>query len=247
MSKLASSSLGPAQRQRVFGPLLIALLVEGLLLAAVGFWLTRHMGPAVQPAFGPIRLDLTKPPTLQPAPTAPPAAAAPAAPERASEAEPTPRPAQPVPDPPPPDVSADAPDEEMAPPSAAEDLSTMPLPNLALLPRDSNGPTGPEQPAPPHANGQMEQISEFIRKANEALRIAGHHLSTVRGIRLTGTVGIAVHYKDGKAWGAWITKSSGLAALDEATLDAASRAVWPPPPPGMEGRELVLPIAGTFN
>jgi hypothetical protein len=122
----------------------------------------------------------------------------------------------------------------------------MPLPNLALLPKDHTERDGPDQPAPRPANGQVDQMSEFIRKVNEALRAAGRHLNATRGIKFTGIVDIAVHYKDGRAWGPWIVKSSGFPELDQATLEAATMASWPPPPPDLAGRELVLPVNGSF-
>jgi hypothetical protein len=35
-------------------------------------------------------------------------------------------------------------------------------------------------------------------------------------------------------------------ALDQAVLDGARHALWPPAPPELEGREIVVPIMGSF-
>jgi periplasmic protein TonB len=245
------SSFARGAARRIWTPLAIAFLVEALLLVPCGFWLARRAAlptVPVAPAFGPLRLTLRRPPTPEAAATAPPAPTQSAAPKETSpapeaRAEEVPKLVQPD------QAPAPAPRRKLAhhqPPPPKLVAPEEDLPNLALLPHGNPAPPGPKRPAPPLSNGQLIRISEFNREVNEALHAAAHDLTTERGIKMTGRVEIAVHYRDGKAWGAWIVRSSGLPALDQAVLDGVARAVWPPPPPGLEGRELIIPILGSF-
>lgn len=200
----------------------------------------------VKPAFGPVRLDLTKLPTPEPAATDPAAAAGAVSspPERDAKPEPKAAEAKPTPHPAPDRSPAGEP--KLVSPSK---LASFDLPDLSKLPpQDNPANVGPKQAAPPMSNGQAIRMSEFFRQVNAALRAAMVYPDQARsmGMKLAGRVQIAVHYRDGKAWSPRIMKSSGIPVLDQAVLDAVARTTWPPPPPGLEGREIVLPVLGSF-
>jgi protein TonB len=122
----------------------------------------------------------------------------------------------------------------------------MPRPDLSLLPHDDAAHRGPQQAAPRQANGQADEVNQFFQKLNAALSAAALYPQAARSMKLSRKVRIAVHYCDGKAWGPQILQSSGFPVLDQAFLDRLARAAWPPPPPGFEGRELILPTVGSF-
>jgi len=199
-----------------------------------------------RPAFGPIQLDLTKLPTREPAPQAPESGAPPDVIEKSA-----PAPAEPA-EPAAAETTDRVPEalEPEAPParrvSRTAKYDSPPLPDRSLLPHDMAAHLGPPQAAPPKANGLLLRTSEFSRQLNEALRVAAQQLKTDRLIKSNGQVEIAIHYRDGKVWGPWVLRSSGISALDQVMLDGVARANFPPPPPGFEGRELVIPILGSF-
>jgi periplasmic protein TonB len=243
-----SSFLPAASRRRIWGPMLVAFAVEALILAVVVFWLAKHSAPPTPSSqFAPIRLDITKPPTPDPAPTAP--------------AKPTPEMAKPTPKQPTQERTA-ATTPSHTPPQVASQPSPAPLPDTSpqtapnpsssassdftLSPPQVSAAAGPPLPAPPKGNGQVIDISEFQRQINTALHEAAHKMNVLRGIKMIGQVQLVVHYRDGKAWDPRILKSSGFPMLDHAVTDAVAEAEWPPPPRGLEGREIIIPIAGSF-
>ncbi|MBY6239690.1 energy transducer TonB [Methylosinus sp. Sm6] len=239
-----------AQWRGTFGAAVIALLAEAALLIAAALWLTRHSSaPVADQSFGPIQLDLTTLPTPEPPPQEP------EQPSGASASEPAPTPDASSPPPEPPseeptvprsDLPAkEAPSPPVAPRRYVRDLPPAPLPDLSLLPR-RQAAVGLSRPAPPNANGDAAQLTEFVERLNAALRSASVYPKEARGLKLTGRVLVRVHYRDGKVWDPSIIRSSGFAVLDKAVLEGVVRAVWPPPPRGYEGRELVVPINGAF-
>ncbi|HVJ52720.1 MAG TPA: hypothetical protein VM689_09675 [Aliidongia sp.] len=249
----AGSSFVPVvPRRRIWVPMLAAFAVEALIAAAILLWLAQRPPlPAASPQFGPIRLDLTKLPTLEPAATAPPssAAASEAAPAKPvpEAVKPVPETAKPAPEQPMREFTPAArPDHRPPPPHAAPKPPPLPLPDLSLLPAEEAAAAGPLRPAPPKGNGQAIDVSEFMRQVDETLHKAAHDMNVLRGIKLTGRVVLAVHYRDRRAWDPKILKSSGFPILDKAVADAVALAVWPPPPPGLEGREIIIPITGWF-
>ncbi|ATQ70099.1 MULTISPECIES: energy transducer TonB [Methylosinus] len=237
-----------AQWRGTFGAAAMALLAEAALLVAAALWLTSHpSASAIDQSFGPIQLDLTRLPTPEPPPQEP------DPPAGGSASEPTPDASSPESAPPgeEPTVplsdrpSRETPSQPVAPRRYVRDLPPAPLPDLSRLPR-RQAAVGPSRRAPPNANGDATQLTEFIERLNDALRSASIYPKEARGVRLTGRVLVRVHYRDGKVWDAAITRSSGFAVLDKAVLEGVVRAVWPPPPPGFEGRELIVPINGSF-
>jgi periplasmic protein TonB len=233
----------------VWGPLLAAMITEVLILVCAALWLTSRpsASPPINPAWGPMQLDITKPATPELAPAMPPLPANPAESEQAPRDNPPPEEAPPQDTP---DMAPQTPPEETTSPAISralpDDPAPMPLPDMSLLPRDDTAPVGPRQPAPRNANGQTDKLSQFLQELNVALRDASHYPDSARGMRLSGRVSIVVHYRDGKAWGPRIVQSSGFPALDQAVIEGVTRAIWPPPPPGFEGREIDVPIMGSF-
>lgn len=247
----AAPSFVPAvSRGRIWAPMLMAFAVEALILAIVVFWLAKHSSPpAAGPQFAPIRLDITKPPTPEPAPTAParptpemtkPAPKQPTQ-ERTTATPPSRTPPQVAPQPQPSPVPS--PD---TPPQTAPNPSSSASPDFTLSPSEVSAAAGPPLPAPPKGNGQVIDISVFQRQINTALHEAAHKMNVLRGIKMIGQVELVVHYRDGKAWDPRIIKSSGFPMLDHAVTDAVAEAEWPSPPRGLEGREIIIPIAGSF-
>jgi hypothetical protein len=237
-----------ARKHRVWGPLLVAFAVEALILAVVVFWLVRHAPPpTANPLLAPLRLDLTRPPTLDAARTAPPVSAPPAAAEQAEPAPPEAA-SKPAPDLPRERTPAEAPSHKIMHPQTAPKTAALPLPDLSLLPRDDGAAAGAPQLARQGNNGQISQTSEFYRQLNVIFNAAARNLRASRGIETTGQAVIVVHYRDGKAWGAMLVRSSGFSAVDQNILDIISRIqTWPPPPPGYEGQEIMLPISGSIG
>lgn len=232
-------------RPRIWVPMLLAFAVEALILAVSVLWLARHPPPpAVSPQFGPIRLDLTKLPTPEPAPTGPQASAAAKSPV---PTKPAPETAKPVPKQPTRErTTALTPSREPSPPQSTPDSSPASSSDFSLSPSVDSAAAGPPLPAPPKGNGQAIDVSEFMRQVNAALHKAAHNINMMRGIKLVGRVVIAIHYRDGKAWDPRILKSSGFPTLDQSVAEATTQAKWPPPPPGLEGREIVIPVSGFF-
>lgn len=223
-----------------FGAVLMAMLAEALLLLGVAVWLTRQLSaPPVAPSFGPLQLDLAEPPTPEPPPFEE-ILADPASEPAPADREPSPREPEPEPEP----DSSEASSRPVTRLSSPRAPAPMPLPDTSALPRRGN--VGPSRPAPPEANGQARRINEFVERLNAALRSASRYPEEARGMKLSGRVHISVHYRDGRVWAPSILRSSGFPILDRAVLEGVVRAEWPPPPPGLEGREIVVPITGSF-
>jgi len=246
---LPATLIRPAPTRGVWAPLLVAIVTEVLILAGAALWLRElpSVSLPVSPIWGPLQLDITKPATPEPAPAAPPAPAEPPKAEQApkDDSPPEAAPPQDTPDRAPPAPSAEAPSQARSRAVPAE-AAPMPLPDLSLLPRDDAHHVGPRQPAPRNANGQFDRISQFVQQLNAALRDASRYPESARGIKLSGRVHIVMRYRDGKAWGPRIVQSSGFPVLDQAVIDGVTHAIWPPPPPGLEGREFDVPIMGSF-
>lgn len=246
---LPAMPIRPAPTRGVWGPLLAAVITEVLILAGAALWLAGRpsASPPISPVWGPLQLDISKPATPEPAPAAPPSPSEPAKSEQVAKDN---QPAEEAPPQDTRDMAPQAPPDETPSQAIARVLpaepAPMPLPDLSLLPRDDAAHVGPRQPAPPHANGQVDRLSQFIQALNAALRDASHYPDSARGMKLSGRVYIVMHYRDGKAWGPRIVQSSGFPALDRAVIDGVTRAIWPPPPPGLEGREIEVPIMGSF-
>ncbi|MDR3465279.1 MAG: hypothetical protein P4M07_04975 [Xanthobacteraceae bacterium] len=233
--------------RRIWGALVVAAAVELLLFAPAILWLAGHDSPPpVQSAWGPVQLDLSKLPTPEAAAAAPPAPAPPAEPEAAQQPAPAPDPIDTSPGQLADRAPVETPSRSVPPTHYVTAPAPLPLPDLSLLPHDATTHIGPQQAAPPLANGRVPEPDDFSRKLNEALREASRKLNSSRGIKLTGRVLIVMHYRDGKAWGPQVLRSSGFAELDQAAIDGVAQAKWPPAPHGLEGRELVIPIMGSF-
>jgi hypothetical protein len=150
----------------VWGVFAVAFVVEAMLLGGGALLFGGRLASVpVRPALGPVKLDLSKLPTPQPAPTAPPAAAPP-------EAQDTPQDQPPNnPDPPAPEAPEQEPrqslEESTTPPAyqlPRDDADKMPLPDMSLLPPLDGAHRGPNQPAPPLSNGQADRVSQFYEQ-----------------------------------------------------------------------------------
>ncbi|HTQ71254.1 MAG TPA: TonB family protein [Acidocella sp.] len=224
--------------------LLLELGALGLLLPAMSHKET----PATTPA--PVKLSIVAPaPTPTPTPPTP-------TPEPPKPVTPPPPPAQPPlpmapPMPPPPPRPAAhhvthravAPRPKITPPPAP----AQPQPQAQAQPQQPVAQKPPPPAAPPApSGGQVDAFSAAIKSALQA------HANQVypRSAQLaheTGEPVLTFTYLNGAVTGITLTRSSGFPLLDEAALEDARIAAYPPPPAGFQGRTYHITVAVTFE
>ncbi|HTH60575.1 MAG TPA: TonB family protein [Paraburkholderia sp.] len=225
----------------------IALAVEALLLAGVGGWLIRpHVAVPAR----------TEPMTITLAPSMP--AATPAqhvskpAPQPAQDiAKPMPQPRRVAPAPPAHAAHAAAPKRQMQPqpqpqprPVAAEPPT--PAPDAAPTPSATQtaAATEPASAArssqtpvpPPPAAGHPD--ASFDGALRAAIQAALRYPESARMQGTTGRTLVAFVYRDSAVSDIHVVTSSGVGLLDHAAVLAVRDAECPPPPHGMEGKQL---------
>ncbi|MFL9932467.1 TonB family protein [Paraburkholderia sp. RL18-103-BIB-C] len=233
MPTVAQHAPHPGTRKPLYMSATLALAVEALLLAGVGAWLIH---PRISAPRRPEPMTIT---------LAPPAAQAPKpAPVPAREvSKPVPKPAvqlrrapavhqarvahaaPPKPQPvTPPPTSIPAPNTAPAQSAAAAE----PAPAPAPAPRPASAPV----PAPALPDASFEAA---LRAAIEA---ALRYPESARMEGITGRTLVGFVYRDGVVSDIHVVTSGGMGLLDHAALAAVRDAVCPPPPHGLEGKNL---------
>lgn len=134
-----------------------------------------------------------------------------------------------------------------------------PVPDADVqLPAQAKPPERPkEQPAPPvqettspaRPRPSAAQVASWHRKI--ALQVERHksYPITARARHQTGTAELAFTLdRNGKVLSSRVIRSSGVAALDQETIDTVRRAQpFPPPPPNMSGEAFDFTVPIRFN
>jgi TonB family protein len=203
--------------------LIIELVALTLLLPA----LNQQKPPARQESVVKLSIQAAPPPPkpAPPAPKPPPPLPQPVAPAR------------PVPPPPPPvphhAVHHSAPPRPVPPPPAQAAPPIPPTPPAPALP-----------PAP--SLGEIDQFRVAMRDAVQ--RVAnGVYPQAAQMAHETGAPAIGFTYRDGVVTNIALIRSSGYPLLDEAALQAARIAHYPPPPAGFAGRTYTVIVTVIFQ
>ncbi|MGK0674668.1 MAG: TonB family protein [Halothiobacillaceae bacterium] len=231
-----------------------SLVIHGVLVAAVAWWLAGHSGPAsVLATPVPLKLAMfhAPAPVEPPAPAeSPPVQAAPPppapsdAPPPVEPLAPKPAPVQPRPAKAPPSkpaVSASAPVRAQPVESAPAAEVPVAIPSPAPTPLVPPPAAQPVIPAPDPAleDGYRTRVRQAIDKHKHYPRVA-------RRLELEGRVVVAFTVEaDGRLAGVRVVESSGSELLDEAALEAVRKAApFPPFPDGVERRQwgFTLPL-----
>jgi len=240
----AESWLNPAPDGRRFvlalvGGLLIELVAFGLLLP----WISHQVPPASStPA--PIKLSI-----VSPAPPAPP-----------KPRPPIPVPPKPVTPPPPVPVTPPAPVLPLPPPPP------MPAPHRTVMrhiPRPVKHVTAavppalPQTPPPPSpppaapAAPSVNELAQFAAAMHRALQDALIFPDSAQMAHQSGVVRIRFSYLDGVVSNITVIQSCGFPELDEAAVETARVAHYPPPPADFAGHvetvdvDVIFPQADT--
>jgi protein TonB len=90
-------------------------------------------------------------------------------------------------------------------------------------------------PAPPPDANQLSTLEARIRAAVQA---AVRYPPAARMMGLVGRARVMLTYRDGAANQTFLAQTSGAALLDQAALQAARSAHYPPPPAAVAGHEM---------
>ena len=150
-----------------------------------------------------------------------------------------------------PPKAQETPLEKIEPPPHLPDADVQ-LPAEAKPPeKPKEQPTPPvhETTSPPRPRPSAAQVASWHRKI--ALQVERHksYPVTARARHQTGTAELAFTLdRNGKVLSSRVTRSSGVAALDQETIDTVRRAQpFPPPPPNMPGETFDFTVPIRFN
>jgi len=102
----------------------------------------------------------------------------------------------------------------------------------------------PAASAAPRSTNQEASLEARIR---DAVQAAVHYPAAARMMGVTGRARVLLDYHGGSVTRPVLTQSSGAAMLDEAALEAARAAHYPPAPAEIEGRLLRLLVWVKFK
>jgi len=225
--------LAPAQDGRRFMAAIgIGLLVELAALALLLPVMSRQPPPARQQSV--VKISIQAPPQAPkpppPAPKAPP---------------PKPLPPQPLTPPkpvlpPPPRPAPHHAVHHSAPPRPAPP----PPPSKAAPPVPQTSPTPPMPPAP--SLGEVDQFRSAMRSAVQSVANEVYP-QAAQMAHETGAPEVTFTYCNGAITGIALARSSGFPLLDQAAMQAARIAHYPPPPSGFTGRTYTVTIEVIFQ
>ncbi len=84
-------------------------------------------------------------------------------------------------------------------------------------------------------------------RIRDAVQAAMHYPASARMMGVTGRARLQLQYRGGGLLGSALLQSSGTSVLDDAALAAARTAHYPPAPPEIEGRTLLLLVWVEFR
>jgi protein TonB len=235
MADTMTPSLWPVEphgTRRFIFSLLAALVLEAAAVGAL-IPLVSHAGPpAGQPA--PVKLTIVAPP-------APPKPPTPVPPPPKPVVPPPPLPvAPPIPmPPPPPHPMAHHITRHYVPPPK-------PLPVQPPPPPQVETPLAPVAPPAPPAPSDNE-LSKFTAGLRAAVQSVAREPSSAMIANETGQPLVTFTYEDGHVTNVTLARSCGFPLLDQAALDAARNAPYPPPPPGFAGRTYNVTVVVVFQ
>ena len=235
-----------------------SLLIHGVLIALIAWWLAERSGPASVPAT-PVPLQLAM--FQAPAPVERPAPAEPAPAEEAS-------PLQGVPEQPPPErpepkpIPAKPRPAKAAPPkpaaSAVEPVRAQPVESApaaevpVAIQSPAPAPVVPPPAAQPVTPAPDPALEDGYRtRIRQAVDEHKHYPRMARRLGLEGRVVVAFTVEaDGRLARVRVVESSGSELLDEAALEAVRQAApFPPFPDGVERRQwdFTLPLSFSLD
>ncbi|WP_155992672.1 energy transducer TonB [Acidocella facilis] len=215
----------------------------GLLLPAMQH---QQPPPAKQPAVVKVTIQAAPPPAPKPPPpvpqppkpvTPPP----PPVPTPAPPPPPKPVPAPSVPKPPPPRPEHHVVPHHVAPPQPRPQPAPPPKPQPVT-------PPAPPAPALPPAPSQGEVDAFRLAMRNAVQGVANRvYPQAAQMAREGGTPEITFTYRNGVVSDIALAHSSGFPLLDQAALQAARIAHYPPPPAGFSGRVYDVTVVVIFR
>lgn len=210
--------------------LVAALVLEALAVLAL-LPLVSHQGaPPGQPA--PVKITIVAPP-------APPTPPKPVPPPPKSVVPPPPLPvAPPIPMPPPPPhpVAHHITKRYIAPPKL---MQPPPPPQVETPP----APVAPPAPPAPDDNA----LSKFSAALRAAVQSVAREPASSMIANQAGQPEVTFTYQDGHVTDVALARSCGFPLLDQAAVEAARDAPYPPPPPGFAGRTYNLTVVVIFQ
>lgn len=215
---LARAWSDPSEPSRWPAAALLALVVEGALLAGA-LWMAQR--PAPQPA-QPMQIVLNDP---APKPLAPP--------PPKPQPKPQPRHAQPKP---------------VVPPPPQPRIVTPPAPVATTHPSMPVTPPPPPPPREAPRTPDLGALKDsFAAELHSAIQSAVRYPAAARMMHLAGKTRVAFDWVDGRVANPRVIASSGSDQLDAAALAAVRDAFYPPTPPELQGRALAFQITVRFD
>jgi periplasmic protein TonB len=228
--------------------------------AALGFGLLLELGglalllPAIShkesPATvaAPVKLSIVAPapaPKPPPAPKpVPPKPVTPPPPPKPVTPPPPPLPMAPPLPPPPPRAAAQHVIRHFVPPRPKYTPPPIPQPPQPSPPVERTPPPPPAPPAP--TGGQVDAFSAAIKRALQA-HANEVYPQAAQMARETGEPQLTFTYLNGVVTNITLTRSSGYPLLDQAALEDARIAAYPPPPQGFQGRTYYITVTVNFE
>jgi protein TonB len=206
-----------------------ALLIE-LVALAIAVPMFMQPPPAQQPA--PIKITIIAPPAPKPPPPTP-------KPPPPQPQPVLPKPLPPLPKPPPPRPMAHTVHHLPPPPKPLP-----PPPQPVAQPPVPVPPTPPVPAAP--SQGEVDIFRLSMKQAVQAVADQVYP-QAAQMAHETGTPQITFVYQDGQVTNIALAQSSGYPLLDQAALEAARIAHYPPPPSGFAGRTYYVTVDVIFR
>jgi protein TonB len=227
MSKTMNTFLlPPAPHDRLrFGLSFVAALVLEALAVLALIPLVSHQGaPPGQPA--PVKITIVAPP----APPTPPKA--------------VPPPPKPVVPPPPLPAAPPTPTPPPPPHAVAHHITRRYVapPKLVQPPPPPQVETPPAPPAP-----DDNELSKFSAALRAAVQSVAREPASSMIANQAGQPEVTFTYEDGHVTNVALARSCGFPLLDQAAVEAARDAPYPPPPPGFAGRTYNLTVVVIFQ
>lgn len=209
--------------------LLLALIVEGALLAALVLLMTRMTSPLPPPA-PPVQIALIAPPA--PKPPAPPKPVVKPIPRPVPKKVVVPRPVPPKPQP-----HVVVPKPQPLPPS----------PVAAPTPPPPPAPSRPTSPPPPPPAPNPQVKDSYLGRVKAAIQAAVRYPAAARMMGESGRVKVTFMLRNGVAEDVRVTVPGITAAFNDAALAAVRAAAIPAPPASLAGKNMGLTVWVEFN
>lgn len=158
--------------------------------------------------------------------------------------------AQPEPEPPKPEPPKSQPRQSVPAPKPAPVPPPLPQPLPKPLPATPfSEPAPPPPPPPPSSNaaGKPDPGLEYAARVRAAVQAAVAYPPAAAAMNFSGRTRVQFLLQDGVPSHVRIVQGSGLGMVDRAALKSVQDAVYPPPPPPLQGKGLDYQVWVEFN